>query len=122
MRFDDRSFKFGRVDKELTPYWLHLSLSGTLGRTTFPIVFGNRRNLIERALNGAFAIKSVEMKKRRRKWYAHFTLVREVEVFGAPESVIGIDRGEKNLAVAVGIQKDSPTKPRRGMFWSGAEI
>ena len=122
IRFDERSFKFGKIDKELTPYWLHLSLSGTWGRTAFPIVFGNRRNLIERALNGAFAIKSVEMKKRRGKWYAHFTLAREVEVFGSPESVIGIDRGEKNFAVAVGIQKDSPTKPRRGTFWSGAEI
>jgi IS605 OrfB family transposase len=122
MRFDGRSFKFAKVEKELTPYWLHLSLSGTYGRTPFPIVFGKRKELIEEALEGDYSIKSVEMKKRKGEWYAHFNLSREVAVPDSPETVIGIDRGEKNFAVAVGIQKDSPTKPRKGMFWSGAEI
>jgi len=45
-----------------------------------------------------------------------------VEVPDSPESVIGIDRGEKKFAVAAGIQKGSPTKPRKGVFWSGTEI
>jgi len=63
MRFDDRSFKFVRADTELTPYWLHLSLSGERGRTMFPIIFGKRREIIEKALEGEYSIKSVEMKK-----------------------------------------------------------
>ncbi|MFO8018216.1 MAG: hypothetical protein R6U96_06240 [Promethearchaeia archaeon] len=52
MRFDGRSFKFSKVDKELTLYWLHLSLSGSGGRTAFPIVFGERSELIEQSLMG----------------------------------------------------------------------
>ncbi|MBD3198220.1 MAG: IS200/IS605 family element transposase accessory protein TnpB [Candidatus Lokiarchaeota archaeon] len=40
----------------------------------------------------------------------------------SPKAVIGIAREERNFAVAVGIQKDSPSKPRRGKFWKGAEI
>jgi len=122
MRFDERSFKFTRSERELTPYWLHLSLSGGRGRTSFPIIFGTRGALIEHALNGNYALKSVEMKKKKGVWYAHFTLKKEVEVPAHPESVIGIDRGEKNFAVAVGLRKESPRKPIQGMFWSGAEI
>jgi IS605 OrfB family transposase len=122
IRFDARGFKLVKVNKEIASYWLHLSLSGTHGRTAFPIIFGNRRELIEEALYGEYSIKSVEMKKKEGTWYAHFTLSRELTVPNSPEAVIGIDRGEKNFAVAVGIQKDSPNKPRRGMFWKGAEI
>jgi IS605 OrfB family transposase len=62
------------------------------------------------------------MKKRKSEWYVHFNLSREIAVPDSPDTVIGIDRGEKNFAVALGIRKDSPNKPRKGMFWSGAEI
>ncbi|MBD3194678.1 MAG: IS200/IS605 family element transposase accessory protein TnpB [Candidatus Lokiarchaeota archaeon] len=111
-----------KADKEITSYWLHLSLSGSYGRTAFPIIFGKRTELIEEAFYGEYAIKKVEMKKRKGMWYAHFTLSKEVAVPDSPEAVIDIDRGEKNFAVAVGIQKDSPNKPQRGIFWKGAEI
>jgi putative transposase len=122
IRFDARAFKLVKVNKEIASYWLHLSLSGSYGRTAFPIIFGNRKELIEEAFHGEYSIKSVEMKKKEGKWYAHFTLSREVAIPDSPETVIGIDRGEKNFAVAVSIQKDSPSKPRRGNFWKGAEI
>ncbi|MBD3194928.1 MAG: transposase [Candidatus Lokiarchaeota archaeon] len=122
IRFDARAFKLVKADKEITSYWLHLSLSGSYGRTAFPIIFGKRTELIEAAFHREYAIKSVELKKKEGKWYAHFTLSREVAVPDSPQTVIGIDRGEKNFAVAVGIQKDSPSKPRRGRFWKGAEI
>jgi len=36
--------------------------------------------------------------------------------------VIGIDRGERNLAVAVAISKSNPNKPMKGQFWRGEEI
>ncbi|MBD3194900.1 MAG: transposase, partial [Candidatus Lokiarchaeota archaeon] len=78
IRFDARSFSFMKTDKEITSYWLHLSLSGSYGRTAFPIIFGERKELIEEALHGEYSIKSVEMKKRKGTWYAHFTLSREV--------------------------------------------
>jgi transposase len=61
------------------------------------------------------------MVKRNGGWYAHFVLKKTVE-FEEPETVIAIDRGERNLAVAIAISKDSPDKPLKGRFWSGAEI
>jgi hypothetical protein len=36
--------------------------------------------------------------------------------------VIRIDRGERNLAVAVAISKSNPDKPMKGQFWRGEEI
>ncbi|MBD3196230.1 MAG: hypothetical protein GF317_14325 [Candidatus Lokiarchaeota archaeon] len=122
IRFDARAFKLVKATKEITSYWLNLSLSGSYGRTAFPIIFGKRKEFIEEALHGEYSIKSVEMKKKKGTWYAHFTLSREVAVPNSPQAVIGIDSGEKNFAVAVGIQKNSPSKPRRGRFWKGAEI
>jgi hypothetical protein len=64
MRFDERSFRFAKVNKELIPYWLQLSLSGNRGRTPFSIVFGERRELIKRVSDGEYTIKNVEMEKR----------------------------------------------------------
>ncbi|MBD3200300.1 MAG: hypothetical protein GF316_09800 [Candidatus Lokiarchaeota archaeon] len=52
IRFDARAFKLVKADKEIASYWFHLSLSGTYGRTAFPIIFGNRTELIEEALGG----------------------------------------------------------------------
>lgn len=45
-----------------------------------------------------------------------------VEVSDKPETVIAIDRGERNLAVAVAISINNPDKPVKGQFWRGAEI
>ncbi len=62
------------------------------------------------------------MKKQDGSWYSHFTLEKEVKVPDEPETVIGIDRGEKNFAVGVAFSKDNSYKPRKGMFWDGSEI
>lgn len=51
-----------------------------------------------------------------------FRLKKTVEVPDEPESVIRIDRGERNLAVAVAISKSNPDKPMKGQFWRGEEI
>ena len=58
------------------------------------------------------------MVKQNGEWYAHFVLKKEVE-FDEPETVIGVDLGEWNVAVA--ISKQNP-KPMKGKFWSGAKI
>ena len=62
------------------------------------------------------------MKNRAGAWYAHLNLSRTVELPDSPTTVIGLDRGEKNLAVAVSLQQDRPEQPRRGKFWSRAAI
>jgi transposase len=62
------------------------------------------------------------MVKRGGEWYAHFVLKKVVEVPDEPETVIAIDRGERNLAVAVAISKENPNKPMKGNFWKGAEV
>ena len=56
------------------------------------------------------------MVKHDGQWYAHFALERAVEVPDEPETVIAIDRGEHNLAVAVAISKSNPDKPMKGHF------
>ncbi|MBD3193578.1 MAG: hypothetical protein GF317_00880 [Candidatus Lokiarchaeota archaeon] len=111
-----------KANKEINSYWLRLSLSGKWGRTKFPIIFGKRKELIEEALHWEYSSKRVGQKKRKGTWYAHFNLSREIAVPDSPEAVIGIDRGQKNFAVTVGIKKDSPIKPRRGRFLKGAKI
>ncbi|MBD3198221.1 MAG: hypothetical protein GF317_24440 [Candidatus Lokiarchaeota archaeon] len=68
IRFDAWSFTFVKADKEITSYCFHLSLSGSYGRTAFPIIFGKRKELIEEALLGEYSIKSVEMKKKEGIW------------------------------------------------------
>jgi IS605 OrfB family transposase len=88
-----------------------------------PIVFGERqRQRIEEALKGEWQFATVEMVKRDGEWYAHFILKKTVEVPDEPETVIAIDRGERNLAVAVAISKENPSKPMKGNFWKGAEV
>ncbi|MBD3254083.1 MAG: IS200/IS605 family element transposase accessory protein TnpB [Candidatus Lokiarchaeota archaeon] len=121
IRFDSRSYSFAKTDNELTAYWLSLSLEGR-GRTSFPIVFGERENIVEKVFDGKATLRSVELRKREGIWYAHFNLEKKVEVPDDPETVIGIDRGEKNFAVAVAIEKNAPHKPRKGQFWKGNEI
>jgi len=121
MRFDKRSCKFSKTTNVLTPYWLTLSL--TKGkRVSLPIVFGERqKQRIEEMLRGEWGLATVEMVKRDGEWYAHFVLKKTVEVPDEPETVIGVDIGERNLAVAVAIPKNNP-KPTKGQFWRGSEI
>jgi len=90
---------------------------------SLPIVFGERqRQRIEEAFRGEWQITTVEMVKRDGEWYVHFVLERTVEVFDKPETIIAIDRGEHNLAVAVAISVNNPDKPMKGQFWRGEEI
>jgi len=121
MRFDKRSCKLSKTTNVLTPYWLTLSL--TKGkRVSLPIVFGERqKQRIEEMLRGEWELATVEMVKRDGEWFAHFVLKKTIEVPDEPETVIGIDIGEHNLAVAVAIPKNNP-KPTKGQFWRGSEI
>ena len=123
IRFDKRCYKFFKTTNVLTPYWLTLSLSRRGERVSLPIVFGERqRQRIEEAFKGEWQFTTVEMVKRDGEWYAHFILKKTVEVPDEPETVIAIDRGEHNLAVAVAISVNNPSKPMKGQFWRGAEI
>jgi IS605 OrfB family transposase len=122
IRFDKRCYKFFKTTNVLTPYWLTLSLNRK-ERVSLPIVFGERqRQRIEEAFKGEWQITTVEMVKRDGEWYAHFVLERTVEVPDKPETIIAIDRGEHNLAVAVAISVNNPDKPMKGQFWRGEEI
>jgi hypothetical protein len=62
------------------------------------------------------------MVKREGEWYAHFTLEKAVGVQDEPETLMAMDRGEYNLAVAVAISKSNADKPMKGRFWSGRGI
>jgi len=122
IRFDKRCYSFSKTTNALTPYWLTLSLFRGR-RVSLPIVFGERQKArIEEAFRGEWSFTTVEMVKRNGEWYAHFVLKKTVEVPDEPETVIAIDRGEANLAVAVAVSKDNPEKPIKGRFWRGEEI
>ncbi len=122
IRFDKRCYSFSKTTNVLTPYWLTLSLNRR-ERISLPIIFGERqKQRIEDAFNGVWSFIIVEMVKRNGEWYAHFILTKTVEFTDKPETVIAIDRGEVNLAVAVAISKKNPEKPMKGQFWRGSEI
>ncbi len=122
IRFDKRCYSFAKTTNVLTPYWLTLSLNRKT-RITLPIKFGNRQQkLIKEALQGEWQFCTIEMIKRNREWFAHFVLKREVELIDEPETFIGVDLGERNVAVAVAISKHNPSKPMKGQFWGGAKI
>jgi IS605 OrfB family transposase len=92
-------------------------------RVSLPIVFGEeQKEKIEEAFRGEWQFTTVEMVKRNKEWYAHFILKKVVEVPDEPETVVAIDRGEHNLAVAVAVSKSNPNKPIKGQFWRGEEI
>jgi len=122
IRFDERCYKLSKTTNALTPYWLTLSLNGK-ERVSLPIVFGKKQEQrIDEAFNGKWQFSTVEMVKRNGEWYAHFVLKKAIEVPDKPETVIGIDRGECNLAVAAAISVSNPSKPIKGEFWRGEEI
>jgi len=121
IRFDKRCYTFSKTTNALTPYWLTLSLNKR-ERVSLPIAFGERqRQRIEEAFEGEWKLATVEMVKRN-EWYAHFVLKKIVELPDEPETLIAIDRGERNLAVAVAISKHNPEKSMKGQFWRGEEI
>jgi IS605 OrfB family transposase len=120
IRFDSRCYSFSETTNVLTPYWLTLSLNRR-ERVSLPILFGERQRIGE-AFRGEWHFTTVEMVKREGEWYAHFVLKKAVEVPDEPETVIAIDRGEHNLAVAVALSKNDPCKPMKGQFWRGEEI
>jgi len=121
IRFDKRCYSFAKTTNKLTPYWLTLSLNRK-ERVTLPVVFGERQQIIiEEALQGEWGFCTVEMVKRNGEWYAHFVLKKEIELTDEPETVIGVDLGEWNVATAIAVSKQDP-KPARGRFWSGAKI
>jgi len=121
IRFDKRCYSFAKTTNKLTPYWLTLSLNRKK-RVTLPIAFGEKQQkFIEEALQGEWQFCTVEMVKKNREWYAHFTLKKEIELIDEPETVIGVDLGELNVATAVAISKQNP-KLMKGKFWSGAKI
>ncbi len=122
IRFDKRCYNFSKTANLLTPYWLTLSLNKR-ERISLPIVFGKRqKERVEGVFKGDLSFTTVEMVKRGREWYAHFILSKTVELPDEPETVIAIDRGEHNLAVAAAISKRKPNKPMKGQFWRGEEI
>ncbi|MEM2587925.1 MAG: transposase [Candidatus Bathyarchaeia archaeon] len=122
IRFDKRCYSFSKTTNALTPYWLMLSLNRR-ERVSLPIVFGERQKArVEEAFRGEWQFATVEMVKRNAQWYAHFVLKKTVELVDEPETVIAIDRGERNLAVAVAISKNNLEKPMKGQFWRGEEI
>ncbi|MGB9779050.1 MAG: RNA-guided endonuclease InsQ/TnpB family protein, partial [Candidatus Bathyarchaeales archaeon] len=122
IRLDKRCYSFSKTTNVLTPYWLTLSLNRR-ERISLPIVFGERqKQRIEEAFKGEWQFATVEMVKQYGEWYAHFVLKKTVELIDEPETVIAIDRGEVNLAVAVAVSKNNPNKPLKGQFWRGEEI
>jgi len=122
IRLDKRCYSFSKTTNVLTPYWLTLSLNKK-ARVSLPIAFGEKqKQRIEEALRGEWKFTTVEMVKRNGEWYAHLALEKAVEVPDEPETVVAIDRGEHNLAVAVAVSKNNPDKPMKGQFWRGSEI
>jgi len=122
IRFDNRCYNFSKTANVLTPYWLTLSLNKGK-RISLPIIFGERqKQRIEEAFKGEWKFATVEMVKHNEEWYAYFVLTKTVELQDEHETIIAIDRGEHNLAVAVAISKNNPEKPMKGKFWRGEEI
>jgi len=121
IRFDKRCYTFSKTTNALTPYWLTLSLNKR-ERISLPIAFVERqKEKIEGAFEGEWSFATVEMVKRNER-YAHFVLSKTLELPDEPETIVAIDRGEQNLAVAVAISKQNADKPMKGQFWRGKEI
>lgn len=63
-------------------------------------------------MQGKWQFSTVEMIRRNGEWYVHFVLKKEVELIDEPETFVGVDIEEWNVAVAV--SKHNPTKPMKG--------
>ncbi|PSN89750.1 transposase, partial [Candidatus Marsarchaeota G1 archaeon OSP_B] len=119
IRVNYRAFKLVRRDTKLTPYWLYLKLDGD--GAWYPVQFGERqREMIDNVLSdhSEWSLQQVELVKRDGEWYAYFTLEKPFKNY-EPQTPIGIDLGEKNLATVVALVNGKPTK---GTFFKGSEI
>jgi len=76
--------------------------------------------MVENALSedSEWSLQQVELVKRDGEWYVYFTLEKPFENY-EPQTPIGIDLGERNLATAVALMNDKPTK---GTFFRGSRI
>ncbi|MGC8597996.1 MAG: transposase, partial [Thermocladium sp.] len=119
VRVNYRAFKLMKRDTKLTPYWLYLQLDGE--GMWYPVQFGERqRELIEDAISneGEWSLQQVELVKRDKEWYAYFTLEKPFKDY-EPQTPIGIDLGERNLATVVALVNGKPTK---GTFFKGSRV
>ncbi len=117
VRFDKRCYTLSKTTNVLTPYWLILTLNHK--RISLPIAFGKRQErYIESTLRKELSFTTVDMVKHYGEWYAHFVLKKTVTFEDEPQTVIGIDIGEVNLATAIALTD----KPQKGKFWRGSEI
>lgn len=122
IRFDDK-YKLNKTGNTLTPYWLTLNINEYINNVNLPIIFGDKqKQLIEEYLAGQWQLISVELVKKQQCWYAQFVLKKFVKTTDNPQTIVGINIGIRNLAVAVAIDYNNPYKPLKGQFWSGAEI
>jgi len=115
IRVNYRAFKLVRRDTKLTPYWLYLKLDGE--GVWCPVQFGERQ-MIDDALSEEWSLQQVELVKRDGEWYAYFTLEKPFKNY-EPQTPIGVDLGERNLATVVALVNGKPTK---GTFFRGSEI
>jgi len=119
IRVNYRAFKLVKRDTKLTPYWLYLQLDGD--GVWYPVQFGEtQRQMINDALseNSEWSLQQVELVKRDGEWYSYFTLEKPFRDY-EPQTPIGIDLGERNLATVVALVNGKPTK---GTFFRGSEI
>jgi len=118
IRVNYRAFKLVRRDTKLTPYWLYLKLDGD--GMWYPVQFGEKqRQMIVDALSddSEWSLQQVELVKDG-EWYAYFTLEKPFKHY-EPQTPIGIDLGERNLATVVALVNGKPTK---GTFFKGSKI
>ncbi len=119
VRVNYRAFKLVRRNTKLTPYWLYLQLDGD--GAWYPVQFGEtQRQMIDNVLSdhSEWSLQQVELVKRDGEWYAYFTLEKPFKNY-EPQTPIGIDLGEKNLATVVALVNGKPTK---GTFFKGSKI
>jgi len=119
IRVNYRAFKLVKRDTKLTPYWLYLQLDGE--GMWYPVQFGERqREMMGDALSedSEWSFQQVELVKGDGEWYVYFTLEKPFKNY-EPQTPIGIDLGERNLATVVALVNGKPT---RGTFFKGSKI
>jgi len=119
MRVNYRAFKLVRRNTKLTPYWLYLQLDGD--GAWYPVQFGEKqRQMIDNVLSdhSEWSLQQVELVKEKDEWYAYFTLEKPFKDY-EPQTPIGVDLGDRNLATVVALVNGKPTK---GTFFRGSEI